>query len=164
MNPRTTRLGGNRFVAIVVAALLLGGNAMAADGLTKVLSRFGVKETMDRLEADIRAKGMTVFARIDHAAGAVAVGMPLRPTELLIFGAAKAGTPLMQEDQAVGIDLPLKALVYEDAGGKVWLAYNDPHWIARRHGLDPAIAKNVEAMAAALEGLAEKPPDCPDVA
>jgi len=127
---------------------------MAADGLTTLPSKFGPKETMDRLEADIRAKGMTVFARIDHAAGAGAVGMPLRPTELLIFGAAKAGTPLMQEDQAVGIDLPLKALVYEDAGGTVWLAYDDPHWIARRHGLGPAVAKNVDAMAAALEGLA----------
>ncbi len=129
---------------------------MAADGLMTVPSKFGPKETMDRLEADIRAKGMTVFARIDHAAGAAAVGMPLRPTELLIFGAAKGGTPLMQEDQAVGVDLPLKALVYEDAGGKVWLAYNDPRWIARRHGLGPAVAKNVDAMAAALEGLARE--------
>ena len=126
---------------------------MAADGLTTVLSGFGPKETMDRLEADIRAKGMTVFARIDHAAGAVAVGLPLRPTELLIFGAAKAGTPLMQEDRAVGIDLPLKALVYEDAAGKVWIATNDPHWIARRHGLGAAAAADADAMAAALEGV-----------
>jgi uncharacterized protein (DUF302 family) len=127
---------------------------MAADGLTTFLSNFGPKETMDRLEAEIRAKGMTVFSRIDHAAGAAGVGMPLRPTELLIFGSAKAGTPLMQADQAVGIDLPLKALVYEDAAGKVWLSYNDPRWIARRHELGPAVAKTVDAMAAALEGLA----------
>ncbi len=126
---------------------------MAADGLTTVPSKYGPKETMDRLEADIRAKGMTVFARIDHAAGAAAVGMPLRPTELLIFGAAKAGTPLMQEDQAVGIDLPLKALVYRDAAGKVWLAVNDPRWIARRHGLGAEIAKSMDAMAAALESV-----------
>ena len=96
---------------------------MAADGLKAVPSSFGPKETMDRLEAQIRAQGMTVFARIDHAAGAAAVAMPLRPTELLIFGSAKAGTPLMQADQKVGIDLPLKALVYEDAAGRVWLAY-----------------------------------------
>ena len=127
---------------------------MEADGLTTVRSPFGPKETMDRLEAEIRAKGLIVFARIDHAAGAAAVGMPLRPTELLIFGAAKAGTPLMQEDQAVGLDLPLKALVYEDAAGKVWLAYNDPHWIAGRHGLGGSVAQNVDAMDAALEGLA----------
>ena len=93
---------------------------MAADGLTTVESPFGPKETMDRFEAAIKARGMTVFARIDHAAGAAAVGLPLRPTELLIFGSARAGTPLMQADQTVGIDLPLKALVYEDAAGKVW--------------------------------------------
>ena len=128
---------------------------MAADGLTTVLSPFGPKETMDRLEAEIRAKGMTVFARIDHAAGAVAVGLPLRPTELIIFGNAKAGTPLMQADQAVGIDLPLKALVYEDAAGKVWLAANDPRWIARRHGLGATLAGAAEAMAAALDALAK---------
>ena len=108
---------------------------MPADGLTTVPSSFAPKETMDRLEAEIRARGMTVFARIDHAAGAVAVGMTLRPTELLVFGAARAGTPLMQADQAVGIDLPLKALVYQDEAGGVWLATNDPRWIARRHGL-----------------------------
>jgi uncharacterized protein (DUF302 family) len=126
---------------------------MAADGLTTVESPFGPKETMDRFAAELKARGMTEFARIDHAAGAAAVGLPLRPTELLIFGSAKAGTPLMQADQAVGIDLPLKALVYQDAAGKVWLAANDPRWIARRHGLGAATAPNADAMAAALEGL-----------
>lgn len=133
-----------------------GGNVMAADGLTAISSSFGPKETMDRLEAEVRARGMTVFARIDHAAGAVAVGMPLRPTELLIFGAARAGTPLMQVDQAVGIDLPLKALVYEDEAGRVWLVTNDPRWIASRHGLSGSVAPTVDAMAAALEGLARR--------
>jgi len=154
VKPQFRRRGIGGLAAALFVGWFYGGFVMAADGLTTLPSKFGPKETMDRLEADIRAKGMTVFARIDHAAGAGAVGMPLRPTELLIFGAAKAGTPLMQEDQAVGIDLPLKALVYEDAGGTVWLAYDDPHWIARRHGLGPAVAKNVDAMAAALEGLA----------
>ena len=96
---------------------------MAADGLMSVQSPYAPKETMDRLEAEVKARGMMVFARVDHAAGAAAVGLPLRPTEVLIFGAARAGTPLMQADQAVGIDLPLKALVYQDASGKVWLAY-----------------------------------------
>ncbi len=129
---------------------------MAADGLKAVPSSFGPKETMDRLEAQIKAKGMTVFARIDHAAGAAAVAMPLRPTEVLIFGSAKAGTPLMQADQKVGIDLPLKALVYEDAAGRVWLATNDPRWIARRHGLGGSVDPNVDAMGAALEGLARE--------
>jgi uncharacterized protein (DUF302 family) len=89
---------------------------------------------MDRLEAEVKAKGLTVFACVDHAAAAKEVGMTLRPTELLIFGNAKGGTPLMQALQTAGIDLPLKALVWEDANGKVWLSYNEPGWIARRHG------------------------------
>ena len=129
---------------------------MAAEGLTSVQSPSGPKETMDRLEAEVKAKGMAVFARIDHAAGAAAVGLPLRPTEVLIFGAARAGTPLMQADQTVGIDLPLKALVYQDASGKVWLAVNDPRWIARRHGLGAGATPTVDAMAAALDGLVNK--------
>ena len=108
---------------------------MAAEGLITMASSFGAKETMDRLEAEVKAKGLTVFARIDHAAGAVEVGLPLRPTEVLIFGNAKGGTPLVQANQAIGIDLPLKALVFEDAAGKVWLSYNDPRWLAQRHEL-----------------------------
>jgi uncharacterized protein (DUF302 family) len=129
---------------------------MAADGLITVLSNFGAKDTMDRLEAKVRAKGITVFARINHAAGAAEVGLPLRPTELLIFGNASAGTPLMQADQAIGVDLPLKALVYEDAGGKVWLTCNDPRWLARRHALSATLAPAVNAMAEALSALAAK--------
>lgn len=108
---------------------------MTIDGLTTLRSGNGPKDTMDRLESGVRGKGMTVFARIDHAAGARAAGLSLRPTELIIFGNAKGGTPLMQAGQEAGIDLPLKALVYQDAHGKVWLAYNDPHWLADRHHL-----------------------------
>src|SRR4051795_13016438 len=104
---------------------------MSTDGLITVSSSFGPEETMKRLEAEVRAKGMTVFARVDHAAGAAEAGLPLPPTELLIFGNAKAGTPLMQATPTAGIDLPLKALVYEDSAGKVWLSYNDPVWIAK---------------------------------
>jgi uncharacterized protein (DUF302 family) len=129
---------------------------MAADGLTTVPSNFGPKETMDRFEAEIRAKGMTVFARIDHAAGAAEVGLPLRPTELLIFGNAKGGTPLMQANQRSGIDLPLKALVFEDGAGKVWLAYNDPRWLAQRHGLGEAVSPTIDGMAVALDAVATK--------
>jgi uncharacterized protein (DUF302 family) len=142
-------------IAVASATLLCGGLAMAATGLTTVPSDFGPKETMDRLEAEIKSVGITVFARIDHAAGAASAGLPLRPTELLIFGNAKAGTPLMQADQAIGIDLPLKALVYQDASGKVWLAYNDPGWLASRHGLGGSIAP-VAAMAAALKAVVAK--------
>ena len=94
---------------------------MAAEGLMTRPSSHGPKETMNRLEAAVKTKGMTVFARIDHAAGAAEVGLLLRPTELLIFGNAKGGTPLMQAIQTIGIDLPLKALVWQDATGKTWL-------------------------------------------
>jgi uncharacterized protein (DUF302 family) len=127
---------------------------MSIEGLTRVASSFGPKETMDRLAAAVTAKGMTVFARIDHAAGAAAAGLPLRPTELLIFGNARGGTPLMQAAQTIGIDLPLKALVLEDAGGKAWLAYNDPAWLAQRHGLGHEVDAAVNAMTAALAALA----------
>ena len=129
---------------------------MTADGMATILSSFGPNETIDRLKAEIKAVGMTVFARIDHAAGAAEAGLPLRPTELLIFGSAKAGTPLMQADQAIGIDLPLKALIFEDAAGKVWLSCNDPHWLAKRHGLGAADAQNVDVMVAALNAVATK--------
>jgi uncharacterized protein (DUF302 family) len=153
----TGRLAACKFLLATIAALWLWGTqAMAADGLTTLASSFRPKETMDRLEAGIKAKGMTVFARIDHAAGAAEAGLPLRPTELLIFGNAKAGTPLMQANQAIGIDLPLKALVYEDAAGKVWLSYNDPRWLAHRHGLGAVAVETVNAMAAALNSAATK--------
>jgi len=109
---------------------------------------------MNRFEAELRAKGMTVFARVDHAAGAAAVGLSLRPTEVLIFGNAKAGTPLMQSMQTIGIDLPLKALVWQDASGGTWLSYNDPSWLAKRHGLGREVETTVAAMAAALTAIA----------
>src|SRR5215510_694877 len=105
------------------------------EGLTTIPSPFGAKETMERLETEIRTNGMQVFARIDHAAGAAEVGLTLRPTELIIFGNARGGTPLMESVQTVGIDLPLKALVWQDASGKIWLSYNEPTWIAQRHGI-----------------------------
>ena len=127
---------------------------MAADGLITMRSSHGPKDTMNRLEAQVRAKGMTVFARIDHAAGAAEAGLPLRPTELLIFGNAKAGTPLMQAEQAIGIDLPLKMLVWQDASGATWLSYNDPTWLAQRHGLAGGSEAAAKAMAAALDGIA----------
>ena len=121
-----------------------------ADGLTTIPSAHSVKATIDRLAAEVTATGLTVFARVDHAKGAHGVGLELRPTELLIFGNARGGTPLMEAQQTAGIDLPLKALAWEDAGGKVWLAYNDPEWIAARHGItSPA----VKALAGALAAL-----------
>ena len=129
------------------------------EGLTSIRSRFGPKETMDRLQAEIRAHGMTVFARIDHAAGAAEVGLTLPPTELIIFGNARAGTPLMQSAQTVGIDLPLKALVWEDTAGTTWLSYNEPGWIAQRHRVDANAEQVVSKMAAALSAMSRKAAD-----
>ena len=123
---------------------------MAADGLIVVQSSHGPAETMDRLVAEIKAKGLTVFARIDHAAGANEVGLPLRPTELVIFGNAKGGTPLMQSNQEIGLDLPLKALVWQDATNVTWISYNDPAWLAKRHGLGHEVEAPVKAMTAML--------------
>ena len=128
------------------------------EGLLSIRSRFGPNETMDRLEAAIRAQGMKVFARIDHAAGASEAGLELRPTEVIIFGNARGGTPLMQSVKTIGIDLPLKALVWEDASGTTWLSYNEPSWIAQRHSIanaEPVVSK----MAAALSAILRKAAD-----
>jgi uncharacterized protein (DUF302 family) len=129
---------------------------MSADGLITVSSSFGPEETMKRMEAEVRATGMTVFARIDHAAGAAEAGLPLRPTDLLIFGAARGGTPLMQAAQTIGIDLPLKALVRQDEEGKTFLSYNDPAYLAHRHGLADQVKPVVDTMTGALKAIAAK--------
>lgn len=126
-----------------------------ADGVTNLKSGFGPSQTMDRLEAAVKARGMAVFARIDHAAGAAAVGLVLRPTELLIFGHAKGGTPLMQAVQTIGIDLPLKALVWQDEAGDTWLSLNDPSWLARRHALPGETEVAIGNIAAALHAVAQ---------
>jgi uncharacterized protein (DUF302 family) len=127
---------------------------MPQDGLITLSSRYPAHDAMDRLLAALAKRNMTVFARIDHAAGAASAGLSLRPTEVVIFGNPKGGTALMQDRQSAGIDLPLKALVWQDADGKVWLSYNDPTWIAQRHGLGSASAGAVEAMANALTAIA----------
>jgi uncharacterized protein (DUF302 family) len=127
---------------------------MPQDGLTTLSSRYPARDTVDRLLAALVKRNMTVFARIDHAAGAASAGLELRPTEVVIFGNPKGGTALMQDRQSAGIDLPLKALVWQDADGKVWLSYNDPAWIAQRHGLGAASNGAVEAMGKALSAIA----------
>ena len=130
---------------------------MRPDGLTICPSGFGPKETMDRLVGAVTDRGMTVLARIDHAAGAATVGLQLRPTELLIFGNPRAGTPLMQTAPTMGIALPLKALVWQDETGKTWLAYDDPAWLARRHGADAGTGRTVlDAMSKALNAIAKE--------
>lgn len=137
---------------LAALALFAALSAHAADGLVSLKSPLGVKATMDKLEAVAKAKGLVVFARVDHAAGAAKVGQALRPTEVLIFGNPVSGTPLMVCAQTAGIDLPQKALVWEDAAGDVWLGYNEPGYMAQRHGVGQCGV--VENLKKALAGLA----------
>lgn len=123
----------------IIALILVVGLALpvsAEPGLTNVKSAHDVKNTADRLETVLKEKGMTVFLRINHTEGARKVGKQLRPTELVIFGNPKVGAPLMQCGQTIGIDLPQKALIWQDEGGQVWLTYNDPQFLEARHGID----------------------------
>jgi|TARA_R110002095_G_scaffold152251_3_gene132394 uncharacterized protein (DUF302 family) len=122
-----------KLLAVFIAFLFLSPAAMADNGLVSVKSSFDVSTTADRLEKKLKAKGMTVFSRINHAEGAARVGKELRPTELVIFGNPKVGTPLMQCQQTVAIDLPQKALIWQDEDHQVWLTYNDPSYLASRH-------------------------------
>jgi len=128
----------------------LASETTVTNGLIIARSNHSVTETIDRLEAALQKKGMTIFKRVDHAAGAEKVGLALRPTELLIFGNPKVGTPLMLCAQTAAIDLPQKALAYEDESGQVWLAYNDPVYMAKRHNTpdcEQAIQKVSKALA-----------------
>jgi uncharacterized protein (DUF302 family) len=129
---------------------------VAAEGFTTVESHFGPKETLDRLEAEVKSKGMTVFARIDHSAGAAAVGLTLLPTAVLIFGNARGGTPLMQSNQLIGFDLPLKVLVWQDTSGKTWLSYVDPGELAKRYGLSIDTASTVNTLEGVLQALTSR--------
>ncbi|MDB6102122.1 MAG: hypothetical protein JWO52_2121 [Gammaproteobacteria bacterium] len=115
---------------------------------------------MNRFEAEVRAKGMTVFAHIDHAAAAAAAGLSLRPTELLIFGNARGVTPLIELVQTIGIDLPLKALVWQDASGITWLSYNDPKWLVKRYRL-PEVGATVSVLTSALNQMARSATTAP---
>ena len=130
--------------------------AMSQQGMIAVPSGATVNETAARLETVLKAKNQTIFARIDHGAGASAAGLTLRPTILVIFGNAKVGTALMQAEQSIGIELPLKALIWEDNGGKTWLGYTDPKSLAARYGLGAATAPTIDAMSGALAAIAKE--------
>ena len=144
--------------ALVAATFAAPQAASAADGLLAIKSPHSAQATMNRLEAVVKERGLTVFARIDHAAGAAKVGKNLRPTELLIFGNPQGGTPLMECAQTLGIDLPLKALVWEDTAGQVWLGTNDSMYLAKRHEVPAcAAAANVAKAVAGLAAAAVAP-------
>lgn len=152
----------HKLLIVAIAALF----AMAAPtagagehGLVIKQSAFGVAETLDRLEGVFSKKGITVFARVDHAAGAMKVGATLRQTQVIIFGSPKMGTPLMQSNQSIGIDLPLKVLAWRDEGGKTWIAYNDPQYLATRHGITDrgkVFAKMAGALAKMTDAATKK--------
>jgi len=126
----------------------------AGNGLIHLASKYSVEETMRRLEELLQQKAVTVFARVDHSGEAAKVGLTMRPTKLLIFGSPKGGTPLMQAAPSVAIDLPLKALFWEDAEGKVWLTYNDPAYLQRRHNVPAELLPNIAGVSALLEKAA----------
>ena len=127
---------------------------MPDDGLITIPSNYSAQQTLDRLEAALRAAGVTIFARIDHGAGAASVGLALRPTQVLIFGNPKGGTPLMQADQRIGLDLPLRVSAWEDEAGNASLTYTDINWLAGRYGLGPLTAPAREALAKLLAKFA----------
>jgi len=129
---------------------------MVPEGLAVHRSKFDTEQTMRRLEAAVTKRGVSILAKIDHAAAAAKVGMELRPTAVLIFGNPRAGTPLMQAAQTVGIDLPLKALVWEDDAGGTWLAFNEPRWLAGRHGVSAGNDRGLVAMSAGLAAIARE--------
>jgi len=135
---------------ILFSLATITANANDAAGMIKIKSTHSVAETINKLEAVLTKKGMTIFKRVDHTAGANKVGLQLRPTELLIFGNPKVGTPLMQCSQTAALDLPQKALAYKDKDGQVWLVYNDPAYMAKRHhihGCEKAVQKVTNALA-----------------
>lgn len=141
-------------LATGIVGLAISASVWAqADGLVSVASPHSATDTMNKLEAIVKDRGLNVFARIDHAAGAAKVGKTLRPTELLIFGNPQGGTPLMECAQTAGIDLPLKALVWQNDAGKVMLSYNDPAYLAKRHVA--ASCPVVENLSKALGGIAQ---------
>ncbi|EML5470862.1 DUF302 domain-containing protein [Pseudomonas aeruginosa] len=141
--------------AFLLTACCLASAAGAADGLITVQSPYSAKETIGRFETAAKSRGIHIFLRLDHAEGAKKIGKDLRPTELLVFGNPQGGTPLMQCAQSAGIDLPLKALAWQDKDGRVWLAYNDPKYLAARHGAGDCGAV-VENLSKALAGMTQE--------
>ena len=127
---------------------------MAAEGLVNIASKSSFQETVAQLKEEVASRGLTLFAVVDHAKGAEEAGLALRPTFVLIFGNARGGTPLMKANQTIGIDLPLRALVWEDGKGQTWISYNDPVWLAQRHALPAQAEKVAETLRQGLESIA----------
>ena len=142
-------------VGFVLPATAAMGPVEKENGIVDVPSNYSVDETVERVKNILQAKGIALFALIDHSGEAEKVGMKMPPTKLLIFGSPKAGTPLMLAAPSIAIDLPLKILVWEDAKGKVWLSYNSPKYLAERHGLPPNLVQNIAVVATIAEKAGE---------
>ena len=127
----------------------------AENGMIHLTSPYSVPETLRRLESLLQARGLAIFARVDHSGEAEKAGLKMRPTELLIFGSPKQGTPLMVASPTLAIDLPLKALAWEDASGKVWLSYNTPEYLKQRHNISDELLKNISGVGALLQKALE---------
>lgn len=147
----------NKFKLVLLSALILTVSANASEGMIDVISSSGVKETADKLESILKSKGMTIFARVKHSESAEKVGIELRPTELIIFGNPKVGSLLMQCRQTVAIDLPQKALIWQDEEGVVRISYNKPKFLRHRHqfeGCDEVLGKIEKALAGITQAAA----------
>jgi len=141
-------------ILLFVSVILMSFNVQAKEAFIQKQSPYNVSETLDRLEKVLKKKGITIFARVDHKYGAKKVGLHMQPTQLLIFGNPKMGTPLMNENPLMGLDLPMKALAWEDKKGQVWLVYTNPSELQRRHKIKNA--QVIKKMTAALDGLTNK--------
>lgn len=144
---------------MTLAIVFIAFPAIASDGMVNVQSNFNVEETADRMESILKEKGMTVFNRIKHSEAAAAVGIELRNTELILFGNPKVGSPLMKCQQSAAIDLPQKALIWEDDKATVWISYNNPRYLEKRHnitGCEEVISKIERALAGIAESTATK--------
>ncbi len=130
---------------------------MPDNGLVHLSSPYSVQETIKRLESLLQAQGLAIFARIDHSGEAEKVGLKMRPTQVILFGSPKAGTPVMIASPTLAIDLPLKALIWEDAEGKVWASYNSPEYLKQRHNIPDELVKNIAGIATLLRRLVEAP-------
>jgi len=130
-------------------------SSLPENGLVHLKSPYAVPETVKRLESALLAKNLTVFARVDHSGEAEKVGLKMRPTQLIIFGSPKAGTPLMVASPTLAIDLPLKALAWEDGDGKVWVSYNSPDYLKQRHQIPDELMKNIAGAGGLLEKALE---------
>jgi uncharacterized protein (DUF302 family) len=123
------------------------------NGMVHLSSPYPVAETLNRLDSVLQSRGLTVFARIDHSGEAEKVGMKMHPTQVILFGSPKGGTPLMIASPTLAIDLPLKALVYQDAGGKVWVSYNSTEYLKRRHNIPDELVKNIAVIGPLLQSV-----------